>query len=78
LTSPFGVIVQMWLELFPESLQMVSKPLSSLRWGSVHNPMRTTSVHLLGRHEKSDPMRVASGDVGSQERVIVISHIAWV
>jgi len=32
---------------------------------------------LLGRQEWGDPMRVASGDAGSQERVIMTSHVAW-
>jgi len=57
---------------------MISEPLPSLRWGSVHKPMRVTSEHSLGRQEWGDPMRVASGDAGSQEGVIVASHIAWV
>jgi hypothetical protein len=30
-TSPFGVIVQMWLALFLESLQMVSEPPSNAK-----------------------------------------------
>jgi hypothetical protein len=39
--------------------------------------MRVISKHLLGRQELDDPMRVASGDAGSQEGVIVTSHITW-
>jgi hypothetical protein len=39
--------------------------------------MRVTNGHLLGRQEWSDPIRVASGDAGSQDGVIVTSHIAW-
>jgi hypothetical protein len=38
--------------------------------------MRVASEHLLERQECGDPIRVASGDAGSQERVIVTSHIA--
>jgi len=44
---------------------------------SVHKLMRVASGHSLGRQEWSDPMRVANGDSGSQEGVIVTSHIAW-
>jgi hypothetical protein len=29
-------------------LQMVSEPLPSLRWGSVHKPIRVASGHSLG------------------------------
>jgi hypothetical protein len=47
------------------SLQMVLEPFPSLRWGSVHKPMRVTSGHSLGLQEWGDPMRVANGDVGS-------------
>jgi hypothetical protein len=39
--------------------------------------MRIANGHLLGRQEWGDPMRIASGDAGSQEGVIVTSHIAW-
>jgi hypothetical protein len=39
--------------------------------------MRVASGHLLGRQECGDPMRVTSGDIGSQKGVIVMSHIAW-
>jgi hypothetical protein len=46
--------------------------------GSVYKPIRVISEHLLGRQEWGDPMRVASEDAGSQEEVIVTSHIAWV
>jgi hypothetical protein len=46
---------------------MVSKPLPSLRWGSMHKPMRVASGHSLGRQECGDPMRVDSRDNGSQE-----------
>jgi hypothetical protein len=31
LSSPFGVIAQMWLALFPRSLQVVSKSPSNAR-----------------------------------------------
>jgi hypothetical protein len=31
LTSPFGVTAQIWLALFPGSLQMVSEPPSNAR-----------------------------------------------
>jgi hypothetical protein len=44
----------------------------------MYKPMRIASRHLLGRQECSDPMRVASVDTGSQDGVIVISHIVWV
>jgi hypothetical protein len=44
----------------------------------VYKPIRVISEHLLGRQEWGDPMRVASEDAGSQEEVIVTSHIAWV
>jgi histidine ammonia-lyase len=37
--------------------------------------MRVVSGHLLGHQEWGDPMRVASGDTGSQEGVIVTSHM---
>jgi len=39
--------------------------------------MRVTSGHSLRRQEWGDPMRVASENVGSEEGVIVTSHIAW-
>jgi hypothetical protein len=39
--------------------------------------MRVASEHLMKRQEWGDPMRVTSGDSGSQEEVIVTSHIAW-
>jgi hypothetical protein len=45
--------------------------------GTVHKPIRVASGHLLRLQEWGDPMRVASGDAGSQEGVIVTSHIAW-
>jgi hypothetical protein len=57
---------------------MVSESLSNLRWESVHKPMRVASKHSLGHQELGDPMKVASGDAGSQEGVIVTSHITWV
>jgi hypothetical protein len=57
---------------------MVSKPLSSLTWGSEHKPMRIASGHSLGRQEWGDPMRVTSGDSRSQEGVIMTSYITWV
>jgi hypothetical protein len=41
--------------------------------GSVHNPL-----HSLGRQEWGDSMRVASGNAGSQEGVIVTFYIACV
>jgi len=59
------------------SLQMVSKPLPNLRWESMHKPMRVASEHSLARQEWGDHMRVTSGNAGSQEGVIVTSHIAW-
>jgi hypothetical protein len=59
-----------------ESLQMVSKPLPSLRWGSVHKPIRVASGHSLGRQELGDPIRAANGDAEFQEGVIVTPHIA--
>jgi hypothetical protein len=40
LTSPFGVIAQMWLALFLESLQMVSEPPSNAKscgTGALHD-----------------------------------------
>jgi hypothetical protein len=40
LTSPFGVIAQMWLALFLGSLQMVSEPPSNARscgTGALHD-----------------------------------------
>jgi len=43
----------------------------------VHKPMRVASGHLLGSQEWGDPMRVTSGDAGSQEGVIVTFYIAW-
>jgi len=39
--------------------------------------MRVTSGHLLGRQDCADPIRVTSGDIGSQKGVIVMFHIAW-
>jgi len=56
---------------------MVSKPLPSLSWGSVHMPMRVASRHSLGHQEREDPMRVAAGTLGLMRGVIVTSHIAW-
>jgi len=41
----------------------------------VHKPMKVANGHLLGCQEWGDPMKVASGDVGSQEGVIVTSYI---
>jgi hypothetical protein len=46
--------------------------------GSVHKPMSVASGHSLGRQELGDTMRVASEDAGSQEGLIVTSHIVWV
>jgi hypothetical protein len=43
----------------------------------MHKPMRVASGHSLGHQEWGDPMKVASEDAGSQEGVIVASHIAW-
>jgi len=43
----------------------------------VHKPIRVASGHLLERQEWGDLMRVATGDAGSHDRVIVTSHIAW-
>jgi hypothetical protein len=60
------------------SLQMVSEPLPNLRWGSVDKPMRVASGYSLGCQEWGDLMRVASGDAGSQEGVILTSQITWV
>jgi hypothetical protein len=57
---------------------MVLESLSSLTWESAHKPMRVVSGHSLERQEWGDLMRAASGDVGSQERVIVTSHITRV
>jgi hypothetical protein len=37
--------------------------------------IRVTNRHSLGRQELDDSMRVASGDAGSLEGVIVTSHI---
>jgi hypothetical protein len=56
---------------------MVSEPLPSLRWGSVHKPMRVASGHSLGRQEWGDPIRIASGDAGPQEELIVMFYSAW-
>jgi hypothetical protein len=38
--------------------------------------MRVASGHSLRHQEWSDPTRVANMDAGSQEEVIVMSHIA--
>jgi hypothetical protein len=43
----------------------------------MHKPIWFASWHLLGHQELGDPMRVASGDAGSQEGVLVTSYIAW-
>jgi hypothetical protein len=57
---------------------MISESLSSLRWESVHKPMRTVSEYLLGRQEWANPM----GHEGRQRGcwvlrgVIVTSYIA--
>jgi hypothetical protein len=45
---------------------------------SMHKPMRVAIGHLLGCQEWDDPMRVANGNTGPQEGVIVMSHITWV
>jgi hypothetical protein len=39
--------------------------------------MKVTRGHLLGRQEWGDHMRVANGDAGSQEGVIVTFRIAY-
>jgi hypothetical protein len=44
----------------------------------VLKPIKVASGHSLRRQEWGDPMRVASGDAGSQEGLILMSHIAWV
>jgi len=43
----------------------------------VHKLMRVVNGHSLGCQEWGDPIRVASGDAGFQDGVIVMSHIAW-
>jgi hypothetical protein len=40
--------------------------------------MRVASGHSLGCQDWGDPIMVASGDVGSEEGLIVTSHMAWV
>jgi hypothetical protein len=40
--------------------------------------MRVVRGHSLGRQYWGDPMKVASRDAGSQEGVIVTSHITFV
>jgi hypothetical protein len=42
----------------------------------MHKPMRVANEHSLGCQGWGDPMRVASRDVGSQDGVIMTSHIA--
>jgi len=42
----------------------------------MHKLIRVASKHLLGHQEWGDPMRIVSGDAGSQEGVIVMSYIA--
>jgi hypothetical protein len=55
---------------------MVSETLPSLRWGERAQAHGVTKGHSLGRREWGDPMGVANGDSGSEEGVIVSSHIA--
>jgi hypothetical protein len=43
----------------------------------VHKPMKVANGHSLRRQELGNLMRVASGDTGSQEGVIVTFHIAY-
>jgi hypothetical protein len=82
-----GDLLEVWFKLVKnrqdcvigdELLQMVLESLPSLRWGSMHKPITVANGHSLRHQEHGDPMRVASKNVGSQEEVIVTSHIAWV
>jgi hypothetical protein len=57
---------------------MVLEPFLSLRWGCMHKPIRVASELSMGCQEGGDSMRVANGDAGSQEGLIVTSHIAWI
>jgi hypothetical protein len=48
-TSLFGVITQMWLALFPRSLQMVSESLSNARsygTGALHDMALTSTSEV--------------------------------
>jgi hypothetical protein len=46
LTSPFGVIVQMWLALFPGSLQFEDGFVVSIHMSSVANEVRSKMGHF--------------------------------
>ena len=51
LTSPFGVIAQMWLALFPRSLQMVSEPPSNARLCGIETLHNVALTRTSGVYE---------------------------
>jgi hypothetical protein len=57
---------------------MVLELLSILRWKERAQAHEGHQRIFAGCQECGYPMRVASGDTGSQNGVIVMFHIAWI